>query len=130
MPKYVPNHSEEYLLDSYQVLLKFIQCSDIDNENELLARLNALRVRPLEVCEQCASQKTARRKLQKKLTEKNREIKDLRNRVAILENPRAGMTKFRPPEPTLDERELDPEDVQDFAHDVQNGAFFNHRRKF
>ena len=122
MPKYAQRHNDEQLIQSYELLLKAINALP-ESRNELLGALNSLRVCP-EICTECLNYKSAMRKVRKKLTEKNKEIKDLKNRIALLKNPRQGMTKFRAPEPSIIEADaLEENDVQEFARAIQTGAF-------
>jgi hypothetical protein len=98
MPKYTQNHTEEYLIESYGILLDFIRRSNTGDASDLLTRLNAMRVRPIKPCDNCAANSEATSKLRKKITEKNQQIKeknqqirDLRNRVSEMNHKHADM---------------------------------------
>ena len=92
-------------------------------EPELVAALNLLRSGT--ACHACACNTRSTRKLRQTLTKRNKEIRDLKNQIELLRAPRQGMSRFRP----LAVETVEAADVQDFAHDLHNGAFFDHRRK-
>lgn len=84
----------------------------------LLEALNVLRSG--RGCVICQENKKATRKLRRTLTDRNKQIKDLQNRLIVFEEPRHGLYKFREPECISDETDVGP---HDFEEDFCRGAF-------
>jgi hypothetical protein len=103
-------------IEAYRILHAALEIRQGDQM--LLEALNTLREQ--KDCLQCQKHRSNTRKLRRKITEKNKQIKDLENKILLLRDPRQGLIRFR--DPDLIETTTD-DGPNDLAHAINNSGF-------